>query len=85
MLTITMDNPQGVLLNELTLPGITQESVALTYAFIIAQEGNKADWPRINAAIRERWRGKSALVRIKERAWKQVEEWRREFPEVPRG
>lgn len=72
-MTITMHNPQEVLLRELDLPGITQESVALTYAFIMRQEGDKADWPTINRAIQQRWKGKAALRRIKERAWAIVE------------
>lgn len=72
-LTITMDNPQAQLLEELTQKGITQDSVAITYAFIMAQEGNAADWPKLNAAIRAKW--PKGLVRIKQRAWKQIEEW----------
>ena len=68
--------PQGQLLYELTLKGTTQESVVITYAFAIAQLGDSADWPTINAAISARWKGKTALKRIKERAWKQIELWR---------
>jgi hypothetical protein len=60
-------------MRELTWPGITQKSVALTYAFIIKQ-GDNADWPRINAAIRERWKGKTALERIKKMAWAAIRE-----------
>ena len=75
MLTIKMHDPVGQLFQELTHPGITQWSVAITYAFIIAQEP-QADWPKINAAIRAKWKGKTALKRIKEQAWKQVEEWK---------
>lgn len=67
---IELVNPQKVILEEIA-GGATQESVALTYAFIIRQEPN-ADWPTINAAIRNRWKGKSALMRIKELAWKHV-------------
>ncbi len=74
-LTIEMGNPQGQILEELTWKGITQESIALTYAFIIAQEGKTANWTKINAAIRARWKGKTALERIKKLAWKQVEIW----------
>ena len=73
--TIEMHNPQGQLLEELTWPEITQESVALTYAWCIAQEHATADWPKLNAAITAKWHGKSALNRIKKRAWKQIEEW----------
>jgi len=76
-LTIEMHDPQRQLLAELTWPGITQRSVAITYAFAIAQLGSRADWPGINSAITAKWKGKTALKRIKELAWKQVEEWRR--------
>lgn len=79
-LTIEMHDPQGQLLDEITLPGITQESVAITYAFIMAQEGKTADWPRINSAICERWKGQSALERVKKLAWKQMLEWERKDP-----
>ncbi len=74
-LTIEMNDPQGQILEELTWRGITQESVALTYAFTIAQEGKTADWSKINAAICAKWKGKTALSRIKEMAWKQVDIW----------
>jgi hypothetical protein len=47
--------------------------VALTYAFCIAQ-GHK-DFAGINAAIRKRWKGKSALERVKKMAWKQIDVW----------
>jgi hypothetical protein len=76
-LTLEMHDPQGTLLEELTMPGITQASVAITYAFCIAQISKTADWPTINLAIIARWKGKTALARIKEAAWKQVEEWQR--------
>ena len=76
-LTIEMDNPQEHILEELTWPGITQESVGLIYALIIAQCGDAADWPRINGAIRNKWQGKSALGRVKKIAWRQVEVWQR--------
>lgn len=75
-LTIEMHDPCGKILEELTWPGITQASVALTYAFIIAQEP-RADVPAINAAIQAKWRGRTALERVKTMAWNQVEEWRR--------
>jgi hypothetical protein len=72
-LTIEMHNPQRQLLEEVKLPGITQDSVALTYAFIMAQEGNSADWPKINQAIIARW--PKGLNRVKKIAWKQMEKW----------
>ena len=76
-LTIEMHNPEAQIMRELTeFKGITQASVAITYAFLIAQCGDKADWPKVNAAIMKRWPGKSALTRIKTLAWKQVDAWR---------
>ena len=75
-LTIEMGDPVGTLLEEIRYPGITQDSVAITYAFIIAQKGDDAPWPEINAAIRDKWKSKTALRRVKEAAWKIVEEWR---------
>ncbi len=75
-LTIEMDDPQGVFFDEIKRPGITQASVALTYAFIIVQLGNEADWPAVNAKICQRWKGKSALKHIKNLAWEQVETWK---------
>ncbi len=67
-----MHDPQGQLLLELGW-GCDQKSIAMTYAFIMRQEGDKADWPRINQAIRERWPAKGALNRIKVMAWKFAE------------
>lgn len=75
-LTIEMHDPQGQLLEEINWPGITQASVAITYAFAIVQLGGAADWPKMNAAIQAKWKGKTALMRVKEMAWKQVEAWR---------
>lgn len=74
---IEMDNPQGHLLEQLTLRDITQTRVAITYALLIRQQGSNAgDWSRVNAAIVSRWKGKSALMRIKKMAWKLVDGWR---------
>jgi len=70
---IELYNPQEVILRELADPRITQDSVAVTYAFILRQEPKTADWPKINAAIMARWKGKTALARIKEKAWKYAE------------
>lgn len=67
---IELHNPQELILREIADSRITQESVALTYAFILRQEPKTADWAKINAAIMQRWKGKTALTRIKERAWK---------------
>lgn len=75
-LTIEMHNPEVQIMREIESRKIPQASVAITYAFAIAQLGDKADWPRINAAIQERWKGRTALKRIKEAAWKIVDEWK---------
>ena len=69
---IELVDPEGVIIEELTgehRRHYTQASVALTYAFIMRQQGPEADWPRINQAIRERWKGKTALMRVKKMAW----------------
>jgi len=74
-LTIEMHDPVGTILEELKDSRITQASVAITYAFVIAQMGNATDYAAINSAIRGRWKGKTTLVRVKEAAWKHVEYW----------
>lgn len=68
-MTIEMYDPEGTLLSELQMPGITQESIAITYCFVIRQLGTKADYTAINTAICAKWKGKSALEKIKTRAW----------------
>ena len=68
---ITMVNPQKVILDELQMRGITQKSIALTYAFCIKQYA-ECDFEIINKAIIDKW-GKKILVRIKNKAWKIVE------------
>ena len=75
-LTIEMHNPVGQIMDELAMKEITQASVAITYAFVMAQEPD-ADFAAINAAIRARWKGKTALTSIKEAAWKHMDEWSR--------
>ncbi len=82
-MNFTMDNPVTQLFTELNLKGVTQSSVAITYAYIMAQEGESADWTTINAAIRGRWKGASALERVKHLAWKQYEEWANSWGGVP--
>ena len=79
-LTISMYDPERRIIEELQDPLITQSSVALTYAFLMAQDtGGRANWPAINAAIRQRWKGKTALERVKTMAWKHVDEWDRRW------
>ena len=73
-MNFTMHNPQEVLLREVAMKGITQTSVALTYAYLMAQEGDKADWARVNAAIKARW--PKGLERVKVMAWAKMYEWK---------
>lgn len=73
-LTTEMENPQSYLLDQLTDKRATQSSMAITYAFIMAQEGNGADWPKLNAAIVERW-SQVGLNQIKKMAWKHLADW----------
>jgi hypothetical protein len=82
-LTIEMHDPGGTIMREIADSRIKQAGVAITYAFAIAQLGDKADWPAINRAIQERWKGRTALKRIKEAAWKQIDEWKAQ--DVPPG
>jgi hypothetical protein len=72
-----MDDPVGKILEELGDDKLTQDGIAVTYAFIIAQKGDGAPWPLINQRIKERWPSKSGLVRVKEKAWKYVDDWNR--------
>lgn len=81
-LTVEMHDPVGKIFEELEDLKITQSSIALTYAFILAQEP-KADWPKINAAIVRRWPSKSSLLRVKTLAWKYVDYWRGTGPDFP--
>jgi hypothetical protein len=70
---ISMVNPQRVIMHEIA-SGFPQNSVALTYAFIMRQEGETADWPTINRAIMNRWKGRTSLERVKKMAWKYLED-----------
>ena len=67
-MTITMHNPQAVILEELAEGGHTQRSIACTYGFILRQEFRTADWPLINKAILRRW--PKGLARVKKMAWR---------------
>lgn len=66
---IEMHDPEGTLLSELAIPGITQDSIALTYSFMIRQSAKGASFRAVNEAIAAKWKGKSALERVKTRAW----------------
>lgn len=64
--------PQSVLIEELRIKGITQRSIAITYAFIIKQEPD-SDFSIINKAITEKF-GIKGLMRIRNKAWKLIRE-----------
>ncbi len=60
-----------VILQDLTVPKITQKDVAITYAMAIksaAQKADAPDWKTINEAIIAKW-SMSGLERIKKRAF----------------
>ena len=66
---VEMVFPQQTILDEIA-SGHSQESVALTYAFIVRQEPKTADWATINKAIAGRW--PKGLDRVKKKAWRYV-------------
>ena len=76
--TFTVAEPQMTVLflflKVLMDPRATQIDAARAYALIICYQGcEEADWPRINQAIRSRWKGTKALERIKAKAWTYLE------------
>jgi hypothetical protein len=68
-------HPEEQILAQIANHNVSQASIAVSYAYVIAQLGDKADWAKINQAIRERWHSPTALVRIKTEAWRYVNEW----------
>jgi hypothetical protein len=68
---IVLSTPTETLLEEINVLKLTQEDVAITYALALRDRDN-VDWPRVNAAIVERW-SLSGLKRIKRVAWKKAE------------
>ena len=71
LMQIQMVDPQQVILEEIADGRLTRDDVALTYAIAIRQK-SEMDWPRVNAAILERW-SMDALFYIKRKAWAVVE------------
>jgi len=65
---MVLSDPASVIEQECADKAFTQKDVALTYALAIRDEDVvPVDWPRVNAAIRNRWpRG---LDRVKKMAW----------------
>ena len=55
------------ILDEISMPELTQKQVAQTYRLAMESSEEK-DWKVINAAIMKRW-GQSGLTRIKKLAW----------------
>jgi hypothetical protein len=70
-LRVKLVNPQRVILEEIAMPKMTRNGVALTYAFCLRQRDHDQAWINfgmINRAIVGRW-SFSALDYIKARAW----------------
>jgi hypothetical protein len=65
--------PEMVIENEIA-QGLNQSQITQTYAMAIMKPNcdKTVDWPRIHAAIEKRW-SKSAVERVKTKAWKLVE------------
>ena len=63
---IELADPQGQLLEEIADPRMKRRDVAMTYRLALRSHG--VDWPRVNAAIIERW-SMRALSQIKAFAW----------------
>ena len=68
---VVMCNCEVTLIQEIAMPEMTRNSLALTYAFAI-RSGEAVNWEQVNKAIIERW-SRSALEYIKQRAWGIVE------------
>lgn len=66
---------QNYLLNELGVPGVTRDDVAMTYALAIRSEqhGEVMDWGVVNRAIMARW-SRAGLDYIKKAALKRLGE-----------
>jgi hypothetical protein len=63
---------ENVLLVEIANKSMARRDVALTYALAL-RSGEDVDWKRVNMAIIARW-STSALVWIKTKAWKMLDE-----------
>lgn len=65
----------NVIVRECSMPELKQADVAETYAMALVSTW-PTDWAVVNAAIVARW--PKGLERVKKRAWKIVEDKRRE-------
>ena len=72
---IELMDVEQVILEEIAEKESTRDSIALTYAFCITSSED-IDWWMINQAIVARW-SRSALIYIKKKAWKLIEEKQR--------
>lgn len=70
---------ENVLLREIECKESTQKGVAMTYAMALCSSENKdrIDWRKVNDAIAARW-GQKAILRVKNKAWKLIDEKRKE-------
>jgi len=57
-----------------------QRDVAEIYAYLLRYHWAETGWAELNKLIRLRWRGKSALGRVKRMAWAKVGPLRFEKP-----
>lgn len=67
MTTIQLAACTQTLLNEIAMPEMKRNDVAVTYALAMRSD-EETDWKAVNEAIVKRW-SMSALTYIKERAW----------------
>jgi hypothetical protein len=65
---------ESVIENEIKM-GLKQKDIAQTYAMAMVSSW-PTDWKRVNAAILAKW--PKGLIRVKEMAWKIVEQKRKE-------
>jgi hypothetical protein len=75
---IELADTTNTLLREIADPHMKRNDVAQTYALALCSSW-ETDWGQVNRAIIERW-SKSALIYIKERAWKIVRDGRKAAP-----
>lgn len=62
----------SVIVNECSMPEMTRDGVAQTYAMALVSSW-PTDWKKANAAIIERW-SSSGLEYVKNKAWKIVKQ-----------
>jgi hypothetical protein len=65
--TLELTDTTETMLREIADPAMKRRDIAQTYHLAL-RSSHPTDWPRVNAAIMERW-GRSALIWIKTQAW----------------